>query len=278
MNNQLNKENMRFVAVVLAADRTTSDPITQFTGAACKAFAPIDGIPMIIRVLDTLAACDLISSVVLCGPPESLHTYCPELEQRIASGQITWLSNQDTPSRSAEHCFDHINDDAPILLTTADHALLTPLMVQGFLKKSLAANSDATVGIVRQEEIVSAFPGSRRTVTRLRDGNFCGCNLFTFSPKGRSLVRFWRQAEDLRKRPWQLIAQILGLQLVLSYLFRRLTLKSAFSAVSTKSEVNIQAIILSDPRAGVDVDKIADLQLVESILTRVPTSIHNANK
>lgn len=278
MNNQVSKENQRFVAVVLAADRTSSDPITQHTGTACKAFAPVDGTPMVIRVLDTLAACDLVSSVVLCGPPESLHTHCPELKQRIDSGQVTWLPNRDTPSRSAESGFDHAHTDAPVLLTTADHALLTPLIVQNFLRQSLAANSDATVGLVRQDNIAKAFPNAKRTVTRLRDGGFCGCNLFTFNPKGRSLVRFWRQAEDLRKRPWKLIAQILGFRLVLSYLFGRLTLGQAINAVSIKSGVNIRPVILTDARAGVDVDKVEDLHLAESILTRVPASFHDANK
>lgn len=272
MNDESNKNPRRVVALVLAADRTAKDPITQHTGAACKAFAPVSGTPMVIRVLDTLAACDLITTTILCGPPESLHAHCPELKRRIASGQVIWLPNLDSPSRSAENGFSHVPSDATVLLTTADHALLTPVMVQGFLRQSLATNCDVTVGLVRQEDIAAAFPGSKRTVTRLRDGGFCGCNLFTFNPGGRGLVRFWRQAEDLRKRPWQLIAQVLGPSIVLSYLFGFLTLQQALDAVSEKSGVKIQAIMLDDPRAGVDVDKIEDLVLAESILNRKPHS------
>lgn len=275
MNNESNKNPGQFIALVLAADRTTKDPITQHTGAACKAFAPIGGIPMIIRVLDALAACDLIATTLLCGPPESLHAHCPELKQRIASGQVTWLPNLDSPSRSAESGFSHVPRDMPVLLTTADHALLTPNMVQSFLRESLATDCDATVGLVRQKEIAAAFPGSKRTVTRLRDGGFCGCNLFAFNPRGRALVGFWRQAEDLRKRPWQLIAQVLGFRMVLSYLFGFLTLQQALDAVSEKSGVKIQAIMLDDPRAGIDVDKIEDLVLAESILNRKPHSFYS---
>jgi len=262
----------RFAALVLAADRTNKDPITQHTGAACKAFAPVDGIPMVIRVLDTLAACDLITTVILCGPPESLHMHCPELKLRIASGQVTWIPNLDSPSRSAESGLSQIPSDTPVLLTTADHALLTPDMVQSFLRSSLAIQGDATVGLVRQQDIAAAFPGSKRTVIRLRDGGFCGCNLFTFNPQGRALIRFWRQAEDLRKRPWRLIAQVLGFRMVLSYLFGFLTLQKGLQAVSEKSEVKIQGIMLDDPRAGVDVDKVEDLVLAESILKKKPHS------
>lgn len=265
----------RFAALVLAADRTTQDPITQHTGAACKAFAPVGGVPMIIRVLDTLAACDLITTIVLCGPPEALHAHCPELKQRIASGQVIWLPNLDSPSRSAESGLNHISSDTPVLLTTADHALLTPDMVQSFLRDSLATQCDATVGVVRQQDIAAAFPGSKRTVIRLRDGGFCGCNLFTFNPEGRALVGFWRQAEELRKHPWRLIRQVLGFKMVLSYLFGLLTLQQALTAASEKSGVKIQAIRLDDPRAGVDVDKVEDLVLAESIINKKTQVFHN---
>lgn len=278
MSADSNQVPKRFTALVLAADRTNKDPITQHTGAACKAFAPVNGVPMIIRVLDTLAACDLVNTIILCGPPESLHTHCAELKQRIACGQVIWIPNLDSPSRSAESGLKQISSDTPVLLTTADHALLTPGMVKSFLRDSLATQCDATVGLVRQQDIAAAFPGSRRTVIRLRDGGFCGCNLFTFNPQGRALVRFWRQAEDLRKRPWRLIAQVLGFKMVLSYLFGFLTLQQGLQAVSEKSGVKIQGIMLDDPRAGVDVDKIEDLVLAESILKRKPNAIDSDNQ
>ncbi len=277
VNDGSDKKPKRFAALVLAADRTTQDPITQHTGVACKAFAPVGGVPMIIRVLDTLAACDLITTIILCGPPEALHTHCPELKQRIASGQVIWLPNLNSPSRSAESGLSHVPSDTPVLLTTADHALLTPGIVQNFLRDSLATQCDATVGVIRQQDIAAAFPGSKRTVIRLRDGGFCGCNLFTFNPRGRPLVGFWRQAEELRKRPWRLIGQVLGFRMVLSYLFGLLTLQQAFEGVSEKSGVKIQAIRLDDPRAGVDVDKVEDLVLAESIINRKPQAFHNDN-
>jgi GTP:adenosylcobinamide-phosphate guanylyltransferase len=277
VSNESHPVPQRFAAVVLAADRTGKDPVTLHTGAACKAFAPVGGIPMIIRVLDALAACDLITSVILCGPPESLHAQCPELKQRIASGQVIWLPNRDSPSRSAEAGLSHIPGDVPVLLTTADHALLTPGIVRSFLQNSLASGSDATVGTIKQQAIAAAFPGSRRTVIRLRDGGFCGCNLFAFNPGGRSLVGFWRQAEDLRKRPWQLIAKVLGFKTVLAYLCGFLTLQQALAAVSEKSGVKIQAVILDDPRAGVDVDKVEDLELAESILSQQSNADNSVN-
>lgn len=266
MITQNNNTDKQFAAIVLAADRTGKDPITQYTNAACKAFASVDGIPMVIRVLNALQACPQISSIILCGPPETLHHHCPELKQRIDSGQVAWIPNLNSPSRSADSGLKQIPDNLSVLVTTADHALLTSQIVQQFLQQSIATTADATVGIVRQEQIAAAFPGSKRTVIRLRDGGVCGCNLFAFTPNGRSLVQFWRQAEDLRKKPWQLIARVLGFKTVFAYLLGILTRDQGVAAVSQKSGVNIQTIELDDPRAGVDVDKVEDLQLAEAIL------------
>ena len=256
----------KYAAVVLAADRTGKDPVTQYTGAACKAFAPVGGIPMIIRVLDALSGCEQIATIILCGPPQSLHDQCPELKQRIASGQVTWTPNLDSPSRSAESGVGLVPDDMPVLLTTADHALLNSGLINKFLQQSSIVSGDAIVGAVELQTIAAAFPQSKRTVIRLSDGEFCGCNLFVFKPQGRSLIGFWRQAEALRKRPWRLIAKVLGFKTVWRYLLGALTLRQALAAVSEKAGVDIAAVVLDDPRAGIDVDKVEDLKLVESII------------
>ncbi|MCB1950300.1 nucleotidyltransferase family protein [Nitrosomonas sp.] len=278
MTHPRNPVQQKFTALVLAADRTEDDPITRHTGAACKAFAPVGGKPMIIRVLDTLAASNLIESIVLCGPPRSRLNDCPSLKARIELGEVTWLPNKESPSRSAEHGFEHLPANAPVLLTTADHALLSPHTVQYFLTESLKANSDATVGLVKQARMTAAFPETRRTFFRLRDGGVCGCNLFTFRPDGRKLIEFWRSVEDLRKYPWRLIAHFVGPSIVLSYLFRRLSLDQALNTLAAKSGVRVEPIILQDARAGIDVDTVEDLLLAESILNKAIVPFYKRNK
>ena len=263
------KKIEKFVAIVLAADRTTNDPVANKSGMACKAFTPICGVPMIIRVLDALEASGVIDRVVLCGPPESSLGACPELEQRIGSGYVTWVPNLDSPSRSANRGFEYIDKETPVFLTTADHALLTPEIVRYFLYESSRADSDVTVGLVEHKNVMASFPGTKRTVIRLRDGNFCGCNLYAFlNPCGRNLVPFWRKAEDLRKKPWKLVGEILGPIAILLYLLRVSKLNQALNAVSAKVGVRSQAVIIPYANAGVDVDKAEDIALVESALEK----------
>lgn len=261
-------QDTSYAAVVLAADRTANDAVASKAGVACKAFAPVGGTPMVIRVLDALAATDMFQSIILCGPPKVLLPQCPELVKRIDSGQIIWIANENSPSRSAEKGLAQVDEHTRVLLTTADHALLTPEIVQYFLNASSAADCDVTVGMIDHELIKAAFPGRKKTVIRLRDGNFCGGNLYTFNQRGRELISFWRRAEEQRKRPWRLIGRVLGWRSVLSYLFGFLTLTQALKNISAKTGVRVQAIKLPFAEAGIDVDKADDLQLVESHLAK----------
>ena len=261
-------QDISYAAVVLAADRTANDAVASKAGVACKAFAPVGGTPMVIRVLDALTATHMIQSIILCGPPKALLPQCQELVKRIESGQIFWIANEDSPSRSAEKCLAQANEQTHVLLTTADHALLTPEIVQYFLRASSAADCDVTVGVIDHEIIKTAFPGRKKTVIRLRDGDFCGCNLYTFNHRGRELVSFWQRAEEQRKRPWRLIGRVLGWRSVFRYLFGLLTLTQGLKNISKKTGVRIQAIKLPFAEAGVDVDKADDLLLAESYLNK----------
>ena len=75
-----------FSAVVLAADRTVPDPVARAAGVGCKALAPVGGIPMVIRVLDALAAARLVGACVLCGPGREIVAAEPLLQARLAAG------------------------------------------------------------------------------------------------------------------------------------------------------------------------------------------------
>ena len=57
-----------FTAIVLAGDRGPQDPVATAAKVSCKAFTPIDNKPMILRVLETLAAAKSIGASMLSGP------------------------------------------------------------------------------------------------------------------------------------------------------------------------------------------------------------------
>ena len=98
--------------------------------------------------------------------------------------------------------------DYPILLTTADHPLLTAQMIDSFIAGSMAAPADLTVGLASAETILAAYPDASRTFLRFGDDRVSGCNLFGTPQRKRPSRRidFWHYLEPLRKKPWRLLA------------------------------------------------------------------------
>lgn len=256
----------RFHAVVLAGDRGPDDPVARHTGAACKALVPIAGQPMLLRVLDALAASAAVDRVTLVGPAREQLAACPALVKRIASGELAWLPPAPSPSQSALAGLASVPADTPVLLTTADHALLQAGWVDDFCVAAQATGKDAVVGLARHAMVQAAFPQSRRTALRFRGGAYCGCNLFAFlRPDGRRAPEFWRRIEQQRKKPHRLAAA-LGPGTLLAYLCGGLTLETGLGRLSRRVGARLGAVLLDDPRAAVDVDSVADFELVERLL------------
>jgi len=121
-----------FTAVVLAGDRGSMDPVARAAGVSSKSLTPVGGRPMVLRVLDALEAAREVEEIVLCGPAKSAWEQDKELPVRVGSGKVRWLQSQATPSSSTYHAMQSLQDRTPVLVTTADHALLTAEMVDYF--------------------------------------------------------------------------------------------------------------------------------------------------
>ncbi|WP_306478392.1 nucleotidyltransferase family protein [Methyloversatilis sp.] len=260
-------EPWRWAALVLAADRKAGDPVAIAAGVPCKALTPVGGVPMIRRVLQALADSAAVHRVTVVGPPRELLGGDSELEQMIAGDRIGWLAPAESPSASALRGLDAQPVHQPVLLTTADHALLSPAVVDYFLHHAQASGCDFLIGMARLDTVQAGFPGTRRTATRLRGGPYCSCNLFAFvSPDSRRLAPFWRRVEQQRKKPWRVVVGALGWVAVLRYLAGRLTLEQALARLSRRLGVRLGAVILPFAEAAVDVDTPADHSLVEAAL------------
>jgi GTP:adenosylcobinamide-phosphate guanylyltransferase len=258
---------VRFAAIVLAGDRTADDPVARAAGVPGKALALVGGRPMARRVLDALGAARSIGPRLLCGPRREVLEQDAGLAALVAGGGVEWLAPEPSPSLSAAAALARVPRDTPALLTTADHALLTPAIVEHFCTAAAGAGGDVVVGLAPAAQVTAAFPQSRRTILRLGREGYCGCNLFAFvTPAGRDAVNFWRRVERERKRPLKLMAGALGWTAILSYAAGRLTLERALLRISRRLGLRARAVLLPFPEAAVDVDSVEDLQLVRTIV------------
>ena len=260
---QLDLDLHHFSSIILAGDRSKADSLIDHSGVSCKALIDIDGVPMVRHVIDALQEAKVVHSIVLSGPEESEVATDALLAEMVRDKTIGWLPPGASPSASAFEAMHTLDVDEPVLLTTADHPLLTPEMVDAFGRQSLTGDVDVTVGLAPYALVQEAYPDMKKTVLRFSDGEFCGCNLFAFlTPEGRRAASFWRKIEQERKKP-RVVIGLLGWWVVLRYKLGLLPLEEALAKLSKRLGLRLRVVILPYANAAVDVDSIADYALVQ---------------
>lgn len=246
---------MSWTAVVLAGSRGPADPVAQAAGVSHKAFAPVAGRPMIARVLAALAGEPRIGRVIVVIEPDA-----PPLPDAGAER----LDATSSPSLSALAGFERAGP--PVLVTTADHPLLTPAMVAHFLDQATASGADVAAGVSERAVVEQAGSTARRTYLRFRDAELSGCNLFALtSPKARGALTFWQRLEAERKRPLRM-AWAIGPMTLLRYLLGRLSSDAAARALGRAAGCRAAMVRMPFPEAAHDVDKPTDLAFAEARL------------
>lgn len=256
----------RFIALILAGNRDADDAVARQAGLTHRALVPVAGVPMLLRVIRTLRSAASIESVFLCIERSALD----QLDQAVAAELLQDLSIIEpggTPSASVRCALRQLPDNVPLLVTTADHALLTPAMVEHFCAAA-PADANVAVAVAHADIIRREHPSAVRTYYRFAGEAYSGCNLFLLrGAAAGNAAAFWSKLERHRKRPWRLVAAI-GPVTLLRFLLGALTLVSAVRRLSRIVGANVQVVEMPFADAAIDVDKPADLALAEGILAQ----------
>lgn len=250
-----------YTALVLAGTRPAGDPLADYAGVSHKALIEIDGVPMLLRVLQALAGSAAVARIVVAIDRADVLAGFPDVGKPVVV-----VPAASGPSASVGAVLEH--EGAPLLVTTADHALLQSAWVDEFVAATaLDGQADAFAGLARSEAVLAAAPGTTRTWLKFADGAFSGCNLFLLrSPASLGVVRLWQQLEADRKRPLAMLGR-LGLGYVLRYRLGWLTLGQALARLGRLAGARVAPVLLGDGRAAIDVDKPDDLDLVRRLVS-----------
>ena len=244
---------------MLAGSRPGSDAFAERHGTDLKALIPVGGEPMVRRPVLALLASDRIAMVrVLAQQPDRVGAVLP------AHPKLTVEASSDTIAATLERVCNDPATAWPVLVTTADHALLNPAMIDDFCGR--AGDADIAIAMVERRALLERLPETARTWIRLKGGAYSGANLFLLrSPKAGSAIALWRSVEQDRKKGWRLL-MALGPALFAGAALRLLTLDQLLARIGARLDLDIRAIAMTDPLAAVDVDKPDDHRLVEAIL------------
>ena len=250
---------MSWTAIVLAGSRPGVDPFAAEHGTDLKALIPVAGRPMVARPVEALLQSPHIDRVrVLTQQTGRIGGILP------ANDRLSVEPSAATIAATLDAILSDPATPYPLLVTSADHALLDPAMIADFCRQ--AEGADVAIGLVERRALIARLPGTQRTWIRFRGGAYSGANLFAFgSPNAATAVAMWRSVEQDRKKGWRMIAA-LGPAVLLGAILRLRTLDQTLAGVSRELGIAIRKVELSDPLAAVDVDKAADHELVTAIL------------
>jgi GTP:adenosylcobinamide-phosphate guanylyltransferase len=250
---------LSWTALVLAGSRRGRDDFAQSHGTDLKALIPVGGVPMVTRPVVALLAVPEIGRVrVLAQQIARIAAVLPtDARLRVEASGATIAATLETILADPA-------TDFPLLVTTADHALLDAAMVADFCTQ--AAGADLAIGLVEKRALDARLPQTRRTWLKFRGGAYSGANLFAFGSRDvAKAVALWRSVEQDRKKGWRMIAA-LGPALLLGSVLRMRTLDQTLEDVGRRLGLVIRKVELANPLAAVDVDKPADHALVSAIL------------
>lgn len=244
-----------FNALVLAGSRGGVDPVATYAGVAHKALITLQNQTLLARVVAAIGAAGATRIAVI-----SSH---PDVRGECLGLGVDVIDEAAGPSLSVKRGAEVLG--TPLLVTTADHALLEGDWVRRFLAE-VPADVDVAALVAARATVETAAPGTQRTWLKLADGHWSGCNLFWLAnERSLGVIDLWRRVEAERKRPWRM-AQILGPGMLLQYATGGLSLKNAAARLGLLAGVTAAIVETPYGLASVDVDKAADLDLVRKIV------------
>jgi GTP:adenosylcobinamide-phosphate guanylyltransferase len=255
----------RFTALVLAGTRPKGDPLARAAGVSHKALVPLVGRPMLWHVIAALRRSRSVERIIVCGL--SLDDIGGgELRRVVDANDIRVVPGRSTPSASVNHVLESTPGILPLLVTTADHPLLTPEIVDEFCARMSTGEYDAGAAVVPADLVRRAFPDSNRTYLRFRERAYSGCNLFAIlTQTGLRAPAWWTRIEEHRKRPWRMMS-MLGPGVVVRFVLGRMSLAAIEGYVSRKMNLRAAVTVLSHPEAGYDVDTVDHMKVAEAVL------------
>lgn len=249
----------KWTAVLLAGSRPRGHPKSESLLMGHKALLKVGGVPMVLRPLRALLDSPNVERIhVMAQDLEPLRAIIP------ADPRVRLAPSANTIAGTVAQIVADHEARFPILVTTADHALLGPAMVADFTSR--AEGADLAIGVVESAALLAHFPDARRTWIGFKGGRYSGANLFAFgSAKVTPAIDRWSGIEQQRKKGWRLLLA-LGPALLLGAVLKLRTIEQTAASIGRKLGLSIRIVRLNDPLAAIDVDKPADLVLVESIL------------
>ncbi len=238
------------------------EPLYSYTQGGYKAMLDIAGKPMIQWVISAADASPLVDRIVLVGLLLAMDITC-EKPVAFVENQGEMIANIQAGAQEVLR----LNPAAEkLVLLSSDIPAITTQMVDWFIGAINETDHDLYYSIIQRDVMEARFPGSRRTYTRMKDGEFCGGDVVAMRPQ--TILRDSPLSVKLTAARKSSLKQasLLGFDTLFLLLLHQLSLKEAETIVSKRLGIRGRVIVFPHAEAGMDVDKPHQLEMLRADL------------
>lgn len=255
----------KFSVILLAAQRTgVVNPLAEKYGTSHKCLIPINGTPLIERMLDILMAHPRCGSIRVMIEPDGEANITPILDRYRAKGAE--ISVQTSDANIAESVVMGCKaSKPPFVITTADNVLLSHAAIDSALQ-ILADGADGLFTLAREADVKTVHEQAQSRFYDFRDGGYANCNLYVLAnEKALGAAEIFREGGQFQNNPKRLVTAF-GLFNILLMRFKLITLQQALRRASTRFGLDLRAQVAAEGTQAVDVDNERTYMVTEMVL------------
>jgi GTP:adenosylcobinamide-phosphate guanylyltransferase len=250
-------------AVVMAGfDPDRPDLLVAATNTPQKAFIDVAGRPLVWWTVQALRRCPLVGRIAIVGIDPELPIDLGEDVERLANvpdhleNVVRGINHLLARQPEMEHC----------LIVSSDLPLLRPETVTWFTERCLRDPDDLFYPVVQDTVMEAAFPGSNRSYVRVKEGRFCGGDIFLIRTVVlQANLDLIRQLTARRKNALKQ-ARLFGLTTLVKIALGRLSIAEGEQVASRLLQCRARVIPTPYADIGMDVDKPHQLEMARRLL------------
>ena len=258
---------MKQGAVILAGRRPGKvEALSEAFGVSDKCLVPLKGRALIEHVAETLSTSPHIGKIVVSINDPSIIADLPVCGALIRAGRMTAIAAKGNLA-------DSVLDAAaitqtPVLVTTADNALLTHGGIARMVDATAEAGADAAAAFARKDDILVAHPDGQRRFYAFSDGGYSNCNCYWIgNPKALKAAEIFRSGGQFAKNPMR-VASAFGILNLIRFRLGFGTLEESLARISKRMGLRIAPVVMADGSLAIDVDNERTYRVVDELMTR----------
>ncbi|MCL2403735.1 MAG: NTP transferase domain-containing protein [Coriobacteriia bacterium] len=245
-------------AIVLAGgDGSAIDPKTP-----AKGMVQVAGKPMLQWVLEALRQAKHVRTIAVVLPPDQDTSGWEQLADKVicSNGKISDNIVEGVNALTAS------GTDGLIISITSDIPSVTPKAIDDFIAETIERQVDISYPMVREADMMAAYPDTQRTFFKLREGKVTGGNAMILDSRHFDRLReLGQEVFEARKNPLRM-ANMVGARFALKLATGRLSINDLEEKLGKILGLRCAAILTSNASIGADVDKPEDVAAVEKKL------------